>query len=357
MENSFVYTTVRKSSRLLFYLCLAGIVVLFALLAINWRYFYNVVRGPFLITSAELEQLTDPAELTEYYVTFKADDIAESGYQRITTFEDGTQEIEASFPVLLVGQKILLVETDQTELDLSFTGALKPVSEEVKTNVLDRLTADVPQLADFFLPYMLVENNFRLNGIIGFSIGLVLFIGLVIGGLFAIRRMGDPSLHPSFKDLERFGPLETTTAQIDAEIEAPHTILGNAHLTENWLVVVSSGSVNAARFADIVWFYKQVTQNRTSGIPTHKTYSVIVNDNTGQAVIFTAPEPKVDEFLAALTERCPWAEIGHTEEREAEWLNQRQAFIDRVAARLASGDYPLPPEPTDPQDAGSQPQS
>jgi len=342
MENSFVYSSVRKSSRTLFYLCLAGIVILFALLAINWRYLYNLVRGPFAISTAELVEITDPAQRTEYFVTFKADDVAETGYQRITTYDDGTQKIDASFPVTLIGQNILLIETDQTELDLDFTGALKPLSEEVKTNVLDRLITDVPELTDFFLPYMLVENNFRLNGIIGLSAGLFIFFGLVVGCLIAIRRIGDPSQHQSIKDIERFGPVEETINQIDAELDAEHVAIGDAHLTENWLVLVPSGSVDATRFHDIVWIFKQVTQNRTIGIPTHKSYSVVINDRFGEQLTFTTAESRADELLDALAERCPWAELGHSDEREAQWNSDRETLIAMVAERLASGNYPEP---------------
>jgi len=340
MENSIVTSTVRKSSRLLFYLCLAGIVILFGLLALNWRYFYNFVRGPFPINATQLEELTDVDKRVEYYVTVQADDIAETGYQRVTTLKDGTQEIEASFPVVLVGQKILLIETDQQELDATFTGALKPVSEEVRTNVLERLTNDVPELVDYFLPFMLVEKNFRLNGIIGLAAGFVAFIGLVFGALVAIRRMGNPALHPSLKTLERFGAVDDVIDEIDAEMETAHPVFGNCHLGRKWFFVTHADGVSAARYPDIVWIYKQVSRNQTAGIPGEATPSVVVYDRLGGKITCPGSDAEVDEVLASLAERCPWAVMGYSEESEARWNDAREEFIAEITSRNPDREVP-----------------
>jgi hypothetical protein len=333
MENSFVYTNVRKSSRILFYICLAGIIVLFGLLALNWRYFYNFIRGPFSVEAAELAEITDPSTRTEYYVTVKADDVADTGFQRVTSYKDGHEEVEAKFPVVLVGQRILLIETKQTELAATYTGALKLINAEVKAEVLDNLTTQVPELADVFLPYMLVENNFRLNGIIGLSAGMLALIGLVAGCFIAIRRIGQPSLHTDLKYMERFGSTEETVSQIDEEIDATHTTIGNCHLTSNWVVLTQPGSVQTVRFEDIVWIYKEVIQNRTYGIPTHKTYSLNIFDRFGVQSTFTSSEAKIDEVLAALSERCPRAIIGHSDERELQWKEDRVNFIAEITNR------------------------
>lgn len=333
MENSFIYTNVRKSSRILFYICLAGILILFGLLALNWRYFYNFLRGPFPVDAAELAEITDPSTRTEYYVTVKADDVAETGFQRVTSYKDGHEEVEAKFPVILVGQNILLVETKQTELVYTYTGALKPINAEVKAEVLDNLTTQVPELADLFLPYMLVEKNFRLNGIIGLSAGLVAFIGLVVGCIIAIRRTVNPSLQTEIKYLERFGSTEDTISQIDEEMDSPHTTIGDCDLTSNWLVLTQPGSVQTVRFEDIVWIYKEVTQNRTYGIPTHKSYSLHIFDRFGVQSTFTSSEANVDELLAAISERSPRAVIGHSTEREQQWNEDRVTFIAEVTGR------------------------
>lgn len=334
MEESLIFNKVRKSNRVLFLLCLAGILILFTLLAVFWRYFYNFIRGPFAITTAELSELTDPTTRTEYYVTIKADDIADTGYQRITTYDDGSQEIEATFPVILIGEKILLIETNQTELDASFTGALKPFSDEVKTNVLDVLIADVPELTDYFLPFMLLENNFRLPGIIGLSAGFVLFIGLMIGCLVAVRRMGSPLLPASINNLERFGAVDETLDNIDNEMEANQQQIGDSILTQNWLISSTSSSLDAAKLSEVVWFYKQVTQNRTLGIPTYRSNSIIVFDHQGHQLTLTSTESKTDQLFAELENRCPWAEIGHSEELESLWINDRPAFLEKVSQRL-----------------------
>ena len=255
-----------------------------------------------MVEAAELAEITNPSTRTEYYVTVKADDVAETGFQRVTTYKDGHEEVEAKFPVILVGERILLIETKQTELVSTYTGALKPINTEVKAEVLDNLTTQVPELADLFLPYMLVEKNFRLNGIIGLAAGLVAFIGLVVGCIVAIRRIGKPSTQAEIKYLERYGSAEETISQIDEEMDSPHTTIGDSDLTSNWLILTQPGSVQTTRFEDIVWIYKEITQNRTYGIPTHKSYSLHIFDRFGVQSTFKSSEANVDEVLAAISD-------------------------------------------------------
>jgi len=161
----------------------------------------------------------------------------------------------------------------------------------------------------------------------------VAFIGLVLGCIVAIRRIGQPSTQAEIKYLERFGSAEETISQIDEEMDSPHTTIGDCDLTSNWLVFTQPGSVQTTRFEDIVWLYKEVTQNRTYGIPTHKSYSLHIFDRYGVQSTFKSSEANVDEVLAAISERSPRAVIGHSAEREQQWNEDRVNFIAEITGR------------------------
>lgn len=333
MDKSFVYDTAQKPNRILFYICLAGMLVLLAVLGLNWRYFYNFAFGPFSIDNATLSNLTDPTGRLEYFVNVVADDVADSGFQRVTDYSNGKKVVEANFPVLLVGQKVLLVETTATTISNKYTGALKTVPDQVNSDVIQPLVTQVPELKPMFLPYMLQASNFRMPGIIGLAAGVPVFILFLVGAIVASIRTGNPLHNPTLKALNRFGEMEDVMDEVDAEMEAEHLTVGSGHLLQNWLVLSSATRLQATKYADVVWFYKQVIANRVLGIPVKQTFAAILHDRHSTRLVFTGKEAEVDEFLAELGRRAPWAVKGFTEDKEEAWKNDPEAFISRVDER------------------------
>lgn len=344
MEKSFVYETAQKPNRILFYICLAGMLVLLALFGLNWRYFYNFAFGPFSIDNATLSKLTDPTGRLEYFVNVLADDVADSGFQRVTDYSNGKKVVEANFPVLLVGQKVLLVETTATTLSNKYTGALKTIPEQVNNEVIQPLVTQVPELQPMFLPYMLNASNFRLPGIIGLAVGVPAFILFVIGAIIASIRTGNPLRNPTLKALDRFGEVEDVMDEVDAEMEAKHLTIGGVHLLQNWVVLSSATRLQATKYTDVVWFYKQIIANRVLGIPVKQSFAAVLFDRHAVKLVFTGKEAEVDEFLAELGRRAPWAVKGFTEEKEEAWKNDPEAFISRVEERQPHTETPAQTE-------------
>ena len=57
---------------------------------------------------------------------------------------------------------------------------------------------------------------------------------------------------------------------------------------------------------DIMWAYKQVTQQRVHGIRAGKTYVALIWDRHGVCITAPGKEAAVNQVLEAVAARAPW---------------------------------------------------
>jgi hypothetical protein len=334
MTNSFVQAIIRRSNRNLLLWCAAGLVLVVGLAAFNTRYFYNFFAGPFPIDRQALLATTDTGALRQYFVKVSGDNVIDTGVQEVSrNTKTGSETVTAAFMALVLDDRFLIVKAPDDKENTEFTGYLEAMPSDVRTDIIEDIERKVPQVRGAFLPFMLNTDSFRTPGYIGLVLGIPLF-GLCIWGLArAIRRSNDAAAHPIMRALGRFGPPDYVAGQIDAEMSAENPKVGNVHLTPNWLVQASSASLSATRIEDIVWAYKQVTQHRTNGIPTGKTYAATIWDRHGVCITVTGKEPVVNQVLEMISRRTPWILAGYSADLEKAWKQNRAAMLDAVDQR------------------------
>jgi hypothetical protein len=84
---------------------------------------------------------------------------------------------------------------------------------------------------------------------------------------------------------------------------------------------------------DLVWVYKKVTKHSVNFIPTGKTYSVVLVGRHRQRIEEQMKEKAVNEMLADLTARVPWAIFGFDQNLDRAWRKDPQSVIAAVDAR------------------------
>ncbi len=334
MNNSLVHSTIRRSNRNQLILCAVGALLLVGLAALNTRYFYNFFFGPFPADRQALLATTDAGALRQYFVKISGDQVLDTGAQEVSrNTKTGSEHVTASFMALLLDDRFLIVKAQDDTKTTDFTGYLEPVSSDVSTEIIADIEREVPDVRGTFLPYMLNTDSFRGTGYVALALGIPLF-GLCLWGLArAIRRINDPSTHPILRSLSRFGPPDYVASQIDAEMLAANPKAGGVQLTANWLVHATPASLKATRIDDVVWAYKQVTQHRTNGIPTGKTYTAQIWDRHGVCITVTGKELVVDQAIEAIAQRVPWVLAGYSPELEKTWKQNRAAVVDAVEQR------------------------
>lgn len=335
MLNDFVGSAIRRLNLKMFFISLAALFCVFLGLVVGGRYLYNMFLGPFDVTQAEVLALKDANDTLRYYVNIEGDDHGDTGFYLSET-DSGKETIKAYYHALVLGNEFLLVKTKQTEITNLQTGALVDIPTDVQNEVIAEIEREIPELKGAFLPMMLDTTDFHTSGYIGLGIGFLVAAIAGIGVLLALLRFANPGAHPAMKALARFGNAEMVTNEINMEMTNPHDQVGKKiHFTRGWLVSTTNG-LQAVPYRDMLWCYKQVTQHRTNGIPTGKTYAAHVMDKHGTQIILPGKEDQVNAVLEQTVRNSPGIVVGYSDELNALWKKDRARFAAAVEERRRS---------------------
>ena len=340
MTSNLVLSAVRQANRSRIIWCSLGLVVLALIGAFSLRYYINFFSGPRAISRSELLQISDPDAEDRYYVSVDGDHAIDTGAQMISrSRRTGSQSVTASYVALEVDDRLLLVKTsgDVPVLDdlipTHYEGALVSIPSDVQEKIVDEIGRQEPEIKEMFLPYMLDAGSFRNWGIVGLVVMVPLLLLFVYLLARALQRSGDPSKHPFVLSLKRFGEPSAVASEIEAEMQAEHTQVGKVHVTRNWMVVLDKGLFQAIRLTDMVWLYKQVTQHKTNGVSTGRTFVANLFDSHGEKVQITAKEEEIDQVVGRVYAAAPWAIAGYSAELEKAWNKDRASMLAAVAQR------------------------
>jgi hypothetical protein len=335
MPSDFVTNIIRRSNRNLLLWSLLGIIAVAVGVILGLNYLQNFIQGPYTVDKQEILNIKDLGSQQKTFITLKGDDMVDTGYYHYTQKKGSSVEnVDAYYGALLLEDRYLLVKTGQKvdEKTTTYTGGLVAMSSKEQSQIIGDIEQENPDLKGVFLPYMLDTGDFRTPGYIGLAVGGVVLL-LSLFGLSRFAGRSNPLNHPIMKRLAKFGDAEQVASQIDMEMSGDHPKAGNAHFTRSWLVQATGASLNATRFNDIMWVYKKITQHRTNGIPTGKTYSVLIWDRYGQCITINAKENVINEVIDATLNRAPGAIGGFNKEIETMWNKNRDQFITTVDGR------------------------
>lgn len=337
MNNEFVFQVIRRNNLRLLFSCLAVLVVLGLVLLLNMRYLYNFFLGPFSLNQQEIQSAGDESSPLRYYVTLRGDQTLDTGYQWISENDSGKQTIEATYSVMVLDDRLLVVKVDSGDPErLEFTGALVPMPEDVRTEILADAEGQVPGITQAFFPLMLDTKNFRGMGVVGLVVGAAILLGCAWFLFVWLQRTVDPASHPIAKSLSRLGPLEAISTQIEMEMQSEHPKIGAVHFTRSQLIEARPAALQVVPYRDISWIYKYVVQRRTNGVPTGKTYSAVIWDRFGGKLTIAGKEKDVDAVLDGAIQRAPWAIPGYQEHLAREWTRNRAGVLAIVEQRRAT---------------------
>ena len=106
--------------------------------------------------------------------------------------------------------------------------------------------------------------------------------------------------------------------------------INGLRLNNEFFMYVKGDTVNFAEIRELVWIYKIVTQHRTYGINTGKTFQIAVKLNDGSTM--TLPmrkEQNCDEVLAYIEKIVPYIIIGYSDEIKKEYDKNPQQ-LERI---------------------------
>jgi hypothetical protein len=338
MWDDFINGQIRRTSRNLFLLGGAVLIILGLLLAATWRDTYNFVFGPFPIQSSELVSISNPDFPKHYFVKVQGEKSFATGMQEVDASDH--DRVRAEIIALVVEKRLLLVKTPADNHQVQFTGTLTAIPAEVSNGAVRRWNEKHPDLKGAYLPFMLDATGFRTKGDnLLVAAGGVAFgiLGLVLVGI-PLRRKMQPESHPLLTQLAKYGGLQDVTMRIDSEMrsEGGGEKFGAMQITTNWLINAAAYKTNVMATRDVVWAYPKVTKHYHNGIPTGKTYSAIIRDSKGQSVEISGKKDSVPKMMESLQRRMPWVLTGFSKELEALWQKEKPKFFQLVEQRRAS---------------------
>lgn len=308
MLHALAIETVRRNNRYL--LLLSSVLLASALIiaVLSSRYYYNLLLGPFTVTAEQLSDGTYQHPLRDWY-RVQSDQVVDTQYE-YSEGDGRRRRVQFSYAAASFGDTQLLIQVRGDIVGTPrrmYEGFFAPVSPTLQRGVIDAYLGTSGSAQANFLPILLDVRPLGGWGYTGFVLNaLTLIVGLVSSGV-TLYRYNHPESHPMMKAL----PNEGTLAEIDAELREPHQTVANLHLTRNWLISQSPTSLQAMRYADIVWMYKKMT-NQSS-------YSVFIHDRDGNVISQRAKELKANEIINLIHQRTPEAMTTYDRDTESAW--------------------------------------
>lgn len=339
-KTSFVKKQVKRITRNLLAVNIALAATVVGTAGLNSRYFSNFFNGPSQIDAQTLNAETPVEDIEKYYVSVEGSESLDTGVEEITTttrtnkytgkIVSQKESITGNYITLKVGDRFLLVKaTEAEEVDnLEFTGTLEEITEDLKQYV----TID-----DGFYPYMLNTDNFKIGGYIFLIIGVPTLLICVWNIKRGYDRALDYTKSPVVKTLESYGAIEETEKEIDTQLEEGCHKYNHWDkqllLTQSWVMYKTFLDINTIRSDRILWVYKTVTQHKTNGIPMRKSYTVTINDASGESLQIPLSRKKAERFLEDIETLAPWVVFGYSEDLKEIWEQDKDQFMEMVEDR------------------------
>jgi len=304
------------------------------------RYLYNFLRGPFELGAAELASIGDVATTPRYFARVSGSKVFDTGIREYTVHTtDGveTSRSEAgAYYALVVGDKLLIVKTARDVSSVA-EGELAPLPSALLDQLVER--KDLRALRGRLFPFYVSNESFRLAGYLVIGLGLVFAFFFVRRAVPAWRHFRDPSGHPLAQRAASWGDALGVAVEAERDFSYPRYKGGDGwRVGDKYLVQSKLFRFDALRLQDLLWAYKKVTRHSINLIPTGKTYEAVLACYGGSAAI-KGKEKQIDEILAFVQERVPWAVLGYTPEIMTLFKNKAAEFASTVEARRSEWEH------------------
>jgi hypothetical protein len=337
MVTHFIEQCSSRVARRLLIVSAVLLAAMVAALGLSSRYFYNVICGPFAIENDALVGLTDVKNLQQYFITVNGEDSLNTGIDEMATHtrDDGknpSETLVAHHVAVLVNKRLLLVRTPAYEEgETQFSGTLQPIPGDIQHEVIDSLKADIPELNEAFLPFMLSREDIRTSGRIELALGVILLLLALAYFIRNVRQQVNPQTQSIYKTLGDYGPVQAIVGAIDAEVAGPGCVkIGKATVTPHWLIQTKPFRLDVVRLDDVVWMYQKVTEQRTYFIKTGETYTALFWTKQGKSIEVSGKQADVTSMLVQVAHHAPWVMRGFTKDRDKAWRTNRQQVIQMV---------------------------
>ncbi len=338
MEYNFAKKQVRRISRNKIFLLLiliffgAFMVFVFAFSFSPSNLFFEY--APF-DTSEEAEKLL---EEKKFYVTTTAEHLVDTGYGYAEGYFEEGMIIQDKYYIFFAGEKYIICRVDkelsQEEYDDYPLKGKLDYATEVDAEVIDELKQDASEFIDpgLIADYIIDTNASRYDDQIIAIYGMVLLIIPIIYIFSAIISITDYKKNKYFKFM---GANEDDAERINQSISKLYSRgitpkkVSSMEIIGDWMIRSTFTSFYVNKKEDVVWIFKTITKHKTNGIPTGKSYAVVLKGKSYLNISLSVKdEKKADALLEELFVEIPYAIRGYSDDLAELYKKNRSEFLE-----------------------------
>jgi hypothetical protein len=334
MQPTYLEKQVSRTNRNLFLIVLFFGALVVGLGALSRKAVVGLLEGSKPVNQKFLDGISDLNGLERDYVSLKGERNIDAGYQATLIGDFGSRSFDGEFHVLEIGGRYLIVRTPvKNDTRLAFTGLLQAFPDNPGAQIKADAERAVPGLKNKFYPFMLNASKKPDPYLAGmFAAGLLVFLWYLVQW---VRRSGNPERHPMMRANAQHG----TFTEINQEFEAENATaiqVGRVRMTDSWLLLKAFAGLSLTKVSEILWAYQKVTQHRTNGIPTGKSFAVMLKLRDGTERQLVMRKAQAEQMFENLAGQTPWIVFGYTHDLNKLWSQDRAAFEAAVSERRAA---------------------
>lgn len=234
------------------------------------------------------------------------------------------------------------LEGDGSALDgiepITVTGRVVSMSGESKqfyNEYIDAMEVD-PDVEALFIPYMVMTGK-AAGGFTGDFIffGIVALLIIAFGIFLLVKGLTGGALKNVRKYCEATGNKEMAMQRLERFYAQTQPVEG-IRVSPEFIMAQTSGAVLVNDTSKVLWVYQHVLRHYTNGIPTGKTYTILVwmTDGTKMEIPMKGKK-KSEEALDYIGRALPYVFFGYDEQLQAAYNQNRQGMIQAMTDRRA----------------------
>ena len=314
---------------------------------------FAVLIGILLVTlSADIPNLYGPhttiassSELSTLYnsratfVEIQAEDFFDSGYTRNKDNKDINKYYVCYFDEEYIVCKTDIKLTEDSYENYTLTGKIiKP--ESVDQKAINRTKEDAAEswgmtsyeAGKYFSNYMIDTTGSRILEQIICGLGYLVVAALIFLALSQFRFVAAYTTNKWYKKLSDLDPTQNADRVnefVSREYDSGDYVLKMRQtiLMRNWILLPKLTRFSVKRSSDLIWVYKTITQHRTNGIPTGKSYSITLRFKDKTTVSLTSKKKNSDALLDSIKHSYPHTFVGYTDSMEHLFRQDIDEFV------------------------------
>lgn len=288
----------------------------------------NLYMEPAKVDSS-IEELEELHKKRDYYVEFEVDELISTGY----TYQESGKDKKYYFG-FITDDGVVFCKTstnmkEEVYKNYKVKGKISK-ADNVDREVREEFTTEIGIRLDETSLYIIDMTSSKTLDIVITSVLYIAWTMSLLAIIFMVATYGSYQSNKWYKRMGTINNMQSEAVNNYISSECNQIILKKSKMTitTNWILMKTIFSFKAQKLENAIWAYKQITQHRTNGIPTGKSYSVRMWFKDGTSVdVSSRSDKKALEFISELEQLLPNAVFGHSDELDQLYKTDRDTFM------------------------------